>query len=59
MLKLPSDTTWSTVQRKIADKMNIAMKRLSLSYELSIETKDAPARVLNTLAHWLELQDRA
>ncbi|KAF8532526.1 hypothetical protein JB92DRAFT_3103586 [Gautieria morchelliformis] len=58
-LKIASDTSWASLQQQIADIMDIAMKRLSLAYKLSTETKDAPARVLNMLAHWLELKDRA
>ncbi|KAF8479415.1 hypothetical protein JB92DRAFT_3149470 [Gautieria morchelliformis] len=58
-LKIASDASWTSVQYHIADKMDIAMKRLDLSYKLSTETKDAPARLLNTLGHWLELKDRA
>ncbi|KAF8508910.1 hypothetical protein JB92DRAFT_2950311 [Gautieria morchelliformis] len=58
-LKITSDASWTSVQYHITDKMDIAMKRLDLSYKLSTETKDAPARLLNTLGHWLELKDRA
>ncbi|KAF8531206.1 hypothetical protein JB92DRAFT_3105284 [Gautieria morchelliformis] len=59
MLKIAFDPSWTGLQHRIADKMDIAMKRLNLSYKLSTKTKDAPACLLNTLSHWLELKDRA
>ncbi|KAF8524725.1 hypothetical protein JB92DRAFT_3248100 [Gautieria morchelliformis] len=58
-LKITSDASWTSVQHQIADKMDTAMKRLSLSYKISTETKDALARMLNMLVHWLEIKDGA
>ncbi|KAF8575574.1 hypothetical protein K439DRAFT_1664973 [Ramaria rubella] len=58
-LKLTSETTWSSAQHQISDKMDISMKQMNLSYKLTTETKGAPARVLNSMAHWLDLLEQA
>ncbi|KAF8591184.1 hypothetical protein K439DRAFT_1611494 [Ramaria rubella] len=58
-IKLCSLTSWSSFQEEVAGQMDIATKHLMLSYKLTMETKDAPSRVLNSASHWLELKEQA
>ena len=58
-VKLSSAMSWLSFQREVAERMDIAVKRLDLSYKLSTETKDAPSRVLKSHSHWIDLKERA